>query len=81
MNETSWIVGYVVAGVVVVIVVLVALAIIKLATDIRDLARQVVGDLERAEAGTAPLWHVGTTNQAAEDILLLTQRARERLGG
>lgn len=79
MNETSWIVGYIVAGVVVVIVVLVALAIIKLATDIRDLARGVVGDLQRAQDGTEPLWQVGTTNQAAEDILLLAERARKRL--
>ncbi|MDX1658009.1 MAG: hypothetical protein R3343_04245 [Nitriliruptorales bacterium] len=79
MNETSWIVGFVVGGVVVVIVVAVVLTIIKLATDIRDVARDIVGDLERAQAGTAPLWEVRTTNQVAGDINLAARRARELL--
>ncbi|MDX1659609.1 MAG: hypothetical protein R3343_12370 [Nitriliruptorales bacterium] len=79
MNETSWVVGFIVGGVVVVIVVAVALTIIKLATDIRDVARGIVDDLGRAQSGTAPLWEVRTTNQVAADINLAARRARELL--
>lgn len=81
MNETSWIIGFVIAAVVVVVVVAVAVTIIKLATDIRDLARGIVGDLRRAEDATAPLWKVGTTNQVAEDILITARKAGDLLEG
>lgn len=79
MNETSWIVGFAVGAGVVVVVVAVTLAIIKLATDIRDLARGIVADLGRAEEHTRPLWKVETTNTTTEDIFLTARRAGDLL--
>lgn len=79
VNETSWIVGFVVGGVVVLVVVAVVLTIIKLATDIRDAAVRIIGDLERAEAATAPLWQVDTTRQVAIDTLAAARRAGDAL--
>lgn len=81
IDETSWIVGFVVAGVVVLIVAVVVLVIIKLATDIRDSAVRIIGDLERARDGTAPLWEVRTTNEVAGQIIEGASGARRLLGG
>lgn len=81
MNTTSWIVGFAVGGAIVVVVVIVALTIIKLATDIRDTAGRIVGELHRAKGATDPLWEVRATNQVAGDALIAARRAGDLLGG
>lgn len=68
VDSGNWTLGFVIGAVVVVVVVAVVVTIIALATRIRNQARTVIADLERARDHTAPLWDVRTTNVVAADL-------------
>jgi hypothetical protein len=79
VDTTSWTVGFIIAGLIVVVVAAVVLAIITLATRIRDQVIDIVAALHDAEANTAALWQTHTTVRVGHEIFDLVQRARHRL--
>lgn len=75
--DGGWTLGFVIGASVVVVVVVVVLAIIWLASQIRDRADRAVRQLIRAEAATASLWDVDTVAMAADDALAAARRLRQ----
>ncbi|HEX2031397.1 MAG TPA: hypothetical protein VHL78_08365 [Actinomycetota bacterium] len=81
VNETAWIVGFLIAGAVVVVVVLLLGTIIYLGRRIERQAREIVAALEQTRENTGPLWEVQATNLVARELLADARRARSALGG
>ena len=75
-SYSDWWLGLSVGFVVVVVVVIVVAVILSYAAKIGDQAGRAAGGLEDVRAGTAPLWEVRSTNNAAVAILEAARRAR-----
>jgi hypothetical protein len=77
----GWILGYLLGAVVVAVVVTVLLLMVLFARRTAEKAEAIVGALQDARDGTAPLWEVQTTVQTAERIVDAAATARDVLAG
>lgn len=76
---SGWVIGWMIGALVVVIVVVLLLLMIRGAARAAAKAEAIVAALDKAEANTAPLWAVDTTNQVAGRIVAAATAAREHL--
>lgn len=75
----GWILGYLIGAVVVAVVVTVLVLMIVFARRTAEKAEAIVGALQDARDGTAPLWEVQTTVRTAERIVEAASSARTAL--
>ena len=76
-SYADWWLGLAIGFAIVVVVVVVVAVILSYATKIGDQAGRAAGGLEEVRAGTAALWEVRDTNNAAVAILEATRTTRE----
>ncbi len=75
----SWLIGYLVGGLVVVVVVAVLLMLIVGARRTAEKAEAILAGLHEVRDGTAPLWELGATVSTAERIVAAAAAARTSL--
>ncbi len=76
---TGWVIGYVVAGVLIVVVVVLLLLMIRGARRAAVKAEAVLAALEETRDNTGPLWAVHEVNEAVERITDGAAAVREHL--
>lgn len=76
---TGWVIGYVVAGVLIVAVVVLLLMMIRLADRAAVKAESILEALEASRDNTEPLWAVDHVNTAVERITAGASAVREHL--
>jgi len=76
---SGWVIGWLVGAAVVVVVVVLLLLMIRGASRAAGKAEAILAALNEAEANTAPLWAVDTTNDVAGRIVGAATAAREYL--
>ena len=81
MDNSAWVVGFVIGGVVVVAVVALVVPILVLAGRIAKEASAINASLEQAGRNTAGLSKLHTTIDHAVVIISGLERGRHRLGG
>ena len=75
-SSSDWWLGLSIGFAIVVVVVIVVAVILSYASRIGDQAGRALGGLEEVRDGTAPLWEVRKTNNAAVAILEAARSAR-----
>lgn len=75
----SWLLGYLIGGLVVLVVVAVLLILILEARRTAEKAEAILGGLQDARDGTAPLWELWATVATAERIVAAAASARTSL--
>ena len=76
---TAWVIGYVVAGVLILVVVLLLLLMIRGAHRAAIKAESILEALEASRDNTEPLWAVDDVNTAVERITAGAAAVREHL--
>ncbi len=66
--STAWLIGYLVAGIIIVLVVVLLLLMIRGARDAAVKAESILDALIESRDNTAPLWEVNNVNHAIERI-------------
>lgn len=75
----GWLLGWVIGAAVVVVVVVLLALMIRGAARAADKVEAILAALRDAQANTAVLWEVATTNQVATRVVAAATAAREHL--
>ena len=81
VSATQWLIGWIVAGVLIVVVAALLIAITGLAASVKGRLLAIRSALVKARDNSGALWDVRTTKLTLSEILNQAKKARGRLSG